>query len=142
MPEGLTPFVGPGGGRMTWKKWIFWECHVRPTYSHRSVAKTVAVMKRTAWWPGIGTDATTWALKCSCAPLRARPLPPVLRSLELDEASRDICPWEDCYIDVSGPFTESVDGYRYILTYFCRLLRVPKLGLLKNLRKGHFLRRS
>ena len=38
-------------------------------------------------------------------------------------------------MDFQGPFTQSVDGYRYILTYTCKLLRTPVLVPCKTLQK-------
>ena len=35
--------------------------------------------------------------------------------------------WLYIYVDFQGPLTESEEGYRYILTYTCRLLRTPIL---------------
>ena len=43
--------------------------------------------------------------------------------------------WLDIYVDLQGPFTESEEGYRYICTYTCRLLRVPMLVPRKTLQK-------
>ena len=43
--------------------------------------------------------------------------------------------WLDIYVDSQGPFTQSVDGYRYILTYTCKLLRTPILVPCKTLQK-------
>ena len=43
--------------------------------------------------------------------------------------------WLDIYVDFQGPFTESEEGYRYICTYTCRLLRVPMLVPCKTLQE-------
>jgi len=43
--------------------------------------------------------------------------------------------WLDIYVDFQGPFTESEEGYRYICTYTCRLLRVPVMVPCKTLQR-------
>ena len=44
-------------------------------------------------------------------------------------------PWMDVYVDFTGPYTES-DGYRYVCTYTCKLLRVPILEPCRSLKRG------
>ena len=43
--------------------------------------------------------------------------------------------WLDIFVDFQGPFPESEEGYRYILTYTCKLLRVPILVACRTLKR-------
>ena len=65
---------------------------------------------------------------------------PPTRSTTADDNSSDCLPWQDVYIDVTGPFTRAEGGEQYVLTYLCSKLRVPKLVVLKRLQHGHFSR--
>ncbi len=91
------------------------------------------MLKRIAWWPGLGRDSDWWSSTCvACARIRAQP------QLQIQGGGLEekmLGSWLDIYMDFQGPFTPSVDGSRYILTYTCRLLRVPLLVACPSLQK-------
>ena len=65
---------------------------------------------------------------------------PPTRSTAASDAMSALLPWQDVLIDVAGPFTRAEGGERYVLSYLCSKLRVPKLSVLKRLQHGRFSR--
>ena len=41
---------GHAASHMTWKRWLYLQCHVGVLGAHRSGQKTGRVMERMAWW--------------------------------------------------------------------------------------------
>ena len=48
-------------------------------------------------------------------------------------------PWADVIVDCQGPLSLSTNGMRYIVSYHCTILGVPKLEPIKSLHKSEFL---
>ena len=49
---------------LTWKRWIFLQCHVGVLGGHRNAEKTGQIIFRQAWWSSMKTDVETWFEKC------------------------------------------------------------------------------
>ena len=115
-PGGLFPFK-PG---VTWRRWLFEQVHDSPLRGHRDAARTVAILRKMAFWPGLSKDADYWCSTCiTCAKVRGQPMPQ-LQGTSPEESYKGS--WLDVYVAFQGPFPESVDGFRYLCTYTCSLL--------------------
>ncbi|CAE7633092.1 pol [Symbiodinium sp. CCMP2456] len=84
-------------------------------------------------WDGMQPDCEFWVESCDrCAQLRRTGIPlPTDPKLE----QHALGPWMDVHVDFTGPDVES-DGYRYVCTYTCKLLRVPILEPCRSLKRG------
>ncbi len=65
---------------------------------------------------------------------------PPMRSIQADDQLSEVLPWQDCIIDVQGPFTRAEGGELYVLSYHCTRLKVPKLAVVRRLQTGYFSR--
>ena len=63
---------------------------------------------------------------------------PATRSTAASDAMSALLPLQDVPIDVTGPFTRAEGVERYVLSYLCSKLRVPKVAVLKRLQHGCF----
>ena len=63
-----------------------------------------------------------------------------MRSITGDDAMRSRLPWADVIVDVQGPYTKAEGGERYVLSYHCTALKVPRLEAFASLQAGHFSR--
>jgi hypothetical protein len=133
IPAGLFPFKSG----VTWRRWLFEQVHDSPIRGHRDAARTVAILRKMAYWPGMSKDADHWCSTCSaCAKVRGQPMPQ-LQGTSPEETYKGS--WLDIYVDFQGPFPESYDGFRYLCTYTCSLLRVPMLVPCATLAKDDAL---
>ncbi|NDD62505.1 MAG: hypothetical protein EBZ36_00750, partial [Acidobacteria bacterium] len=133
IPAGLFPFKSG----VTWRRWLFEQVHDSPIRGHRDAARTVAILRKMAYWPGMSKDADHWCSTCSaCAKVRGQPMPQ-LQGTSPEETYKGS--WLDIYVDFQGPFPESYDGFRYLCTYTCSLLRVPMLVPCATLTKDDAL---
>jgi hypothetical protein len=129
IPKGPCPFKED----TTWRRWLFEEVHDSPIRGHRDAGRTQATLRRMAYWPALSKDAELWCSTCEkCGKVRGQPMPQFQGTAAEDSYKGS---WLDIYVDFQGPFTESEEGYRYICTYTCRLLRVPMLVPCKTLQK-------
>lgn len=79
-----------------------------------------------------------WCLECVvCLQYRGTAMRPPTRSTAASDAMSALLPWQDVCIDVTGPFTRAEGGERYVLSYLCTKLRVPKLMVLLRLQHAY-----
>ena len=135
MEAGFVPYIPvaiyPFKPESSWRRWLFQEVHDSPIRGHRDVNRTLITLRRMAFWPSQARDAEFWCFSCeTCNKIRGQPMPQ-LQCPGSEEGYKGS--WLDIYVDFQGPFTESAEGYRYICTYTCKLLRVPLLVPCKTL---------
>ncbi len=108
---------GQATANLTWKRWMFLQCHVGVLGAHRSAQKTYLIISRQAWWATARTDIEMWCEKCMTC-LRFR------RMAQKQESPPAIpidaeC-WEEVMIDLEGPSNPpDKQGNIYTMTYIC-----------------------
>ena len=122
-PVGATwvPVVpdGMATGVLSWKRWLFLQCHVGILGAHRNPEKTCMLLERQLWWSTMKADCQTWSDKClTCIQFRKMPqkqdMVPVIRT------DRDC--YEEVMIDLEGPSNPAdKQGCKYTMTYICCL---------------------
>ena len=127
---------------MSWRRWIFHQCHDGLLNAHRPQNETWHLMLRMAFWPNRAADASRWFTEClSCVKFRsARLSTGPMASVLGDQKQARKLPWTDVIIDCCGPFTKAESGEQYILVYICTQLKVPMLEAFLSMSAGHFSR--
>ena len=115
--------------------------HASALNPHRSAGETFQMLKRMGWWDSMGPDFNRWYSACeSCQKYRTKTVQPPLRSTLADDRMRLKLPWSDVLIDAQGPYTMAEGGEKYVLSYTCTSLKVPKLEAMRSLQAGDFSR--
>ena len=116
---------------ITWRRYLFLTAHETMMNPHRSPDQTLRILERMGWWPTLARDCADWCLECVvCVQYRGTAMRPPTKSTAAGDAMSALLPWQDVIIDVTGPFTRAEGGERYVLSYLCTKLRVPKLAVL------------
>ena len=90
--------VGPYRGT-TWRRWIYTSAHAGAFGGHRPALKTVQVVKRQCWWPGMERDIELWVDRCwTCLLFRKRATKHPTGIL----TARAFFPWCHVMIDFDG----------------------------------------
>ena len=105
-------FAAPNG--LTWRRCCFDRAHHGALGGHRSSERTLSILSRSVWWPGMKDDVRRWTDKCIIC-LKARSKPKKVTA----GASRCLadCCWQEVSVDCEGPSREDRWGFRYTLTY-------------------------
>ena len=99
-------------GRLTWRKWIFHECHTVLMRAHRPAEPTYQLMQRMGWWRSMGTDFNQWYSECRvCARNRGKPVKGPTVGQSQADGNHKAPPYHHVVVDVQGPFTQG-DGFR------------------------------
>lgn len=122
-----------------WKLWIPEElrtqvianAHEPPASAHGSIDKTIELVRRYYYWPGLAKDVRAYVLSCttcketkaSCHTLR----PPMGKAFVAER------PFQNLYIDLLGPYPRSKSGHTTILII---LDQASKFVWLKPLKKA------
>ena len=116
-----VPIVPDGfaTGHLSWKRWIFLQCHVGLIGAHRNADKTKVIIVRQVWWLSMTEDIKQWVEKCLTC-LRFR------RMAQKQEAQpvipTDAECWEEVMMDLEGPSNPpDKQGNKYSMTYICCL---------------------
>lgn len=122
-----------------WKVWVpvplvqsvIAAAHNPPLASHCGVGKTLEKLKRTLYWPKMGSHVTSFVKDCSVCKESKAPnvtLRPLMgRQVLVDR------PWQRIYTDLLGPYPRSKSGNTFILII---LDQFSKFVLLQPLRKA------
>ena len=116
-----VPIVPAGNATavLTWKQWVFLQCHVGVLGAHRNAEKTLDLILRRAWWQDVEKDVSRWCQKCITC-LRFRKVAEKAPSPEVKLITGEC--WEEVMIDLEGPWNPaSKSGYQYTMTYICCL---------------------
>ena len=108
---------GHATSALTWKRWMFLQCHVGLLGAHRNEDKTLVIISRQAWWATRSADVHEWWNKCLTC-LRFRGMPRKQESVALVPVDAEC--WEEVMIDLDGPSNpEDKQGNKYTMTYIC-----------------------
>ena len=125
---------------MTWRFWLFSQCHCTFIEPHRRPGPTFQLLRRIGWWPNLEHDFNKWYWSCTCRRHRAKAVQAPMRRLLAEEARAELLPWQDIMLDAQGPFPKSDMGNQYLVSWHCTCFKVPKLCAFSSLQKGPFLR--
>ena len=110
---------GQATGNLSWKRWLFLQCHVGILGAHRNAEKTTGLLSRQVWWLTMKSDVAVWTEGCiTClrfrkTPQRQEAVPTIPTNCEC---------WEEVMIDLEGPSNpSSKNGHKYTMTYICVL---------------------
>ena len=121
-PETLWVPIVPDGHAtsvLTWKKWLFLQCHVGIVGGHRNAEKTHLVMSRQVWWNGMKKDVDDWIEKCLTC-IRFKKIPQKQEAVAVIPVGAEC--WEEVMVDLEGPSQPAdKDGNIYTMTYICCL---------------------
>ena len=110
---------GQATGNLTWKRWLFLQCHVGLLGAHRNADKTTNLLSRQVWWPTMKDDIKVWCSKCLTC-IRFRKIPQKQETVPVVPTNQDC--WEVVMIDLEGPSNPcDKSGCKYTMTYICCL---------------------
>lgn len=122
-----------------WKVWvpedlraaIIEKAHNPPSAAHGGGDKTIELVRRHYFWPGLSRDVRSFVNKCTtckeCKPSNQTLRPPMGKAFEAER------PFQRLYIDLIGPYPRSKAGNT---TIFIVLDQLSKFVFLKPLRKA------
>ena len=119
--ETWVPVVpdGQATAHLTWKRWLFLQCHVGVLGAHRNAEKTMNLLKRQVWWPTMDKDVHQWTESCLTC-IRFRKTPQKQPQVAVVPTGRDC--WEEVMVDLEGPNNPADKrGHKYSFTYICCL---------------------
>ena len=129
VPDGLAVAT------LTWKRWVFLQCHIGILGAHRSDTKTTMIMNRLVWWNTMKTDVAGWVDKCMTC-LRFRRMTQKQEMVAVIPVDAEC--WEEVMIDLEGPCNPvDNDGCRKLVLNFDKVeyLSSAALGKLITLDK-------
>ena len=110
---------GQATGNLSWKRWLFLQCHVGILGAHRSADKTCSLLSRQVWWPTMKGNVQAWTDACLTC-VRFRKVPQRQEAQPVIPTKADC--WEEVMIDLEGPSNPSTkEGHKYSMTYICCL---------------------
>jgi len=110
---------GQATGNLTWKRWLFLQCHVGILGAHRNADKTFVLLSCQVWWPTMKEDVHRWWEKCLTC-IRFRKVPQKQETVPKVSTNQDC--WEVVMIDMEGPSNPADKaGCKYTMTYICCL---------------------
>ena len=111
---------GQATSTLSWKRWVFLQCHVGMLGAHRSSKKTLMIILRQCWWQGAAKDIEDWCQRCITC-LRFRRVATKQQSPVATAPLEAEC-WEEVMIDLDGPYSPAdKQGNQYTMTYICCL---------------------
>mgnify|MGYP003323481527 CR=1 FL=1 len=111
--------TGQATANLSWRRWMFLQCHLGILGGRRNAEKTEKIMRRQVWWPTLHVDVVRWWDECLTC-LRFRKLQ--TKQEQVARVPVDAEAWEEVMIDLEGPNSPAdQDGDKYIMTYICCL---------------------
>ena len=83
---------GQATANLSWKRWLFLQCHVGILGGHRSADKTTNILKRQCWWPTMAKDVERWCSDCLTC-MRFRKMPRKQEQVAVIPTNRDC--WQE-----------------------------------------------
>ena len=120
VPEGYAT------GSLTWKKFIFLQCHLGVLGAHRNADKTFACMRRLCYWRHMRANVDKWVKSCGTC-LRFRAVPQKVPTGPSFPADMEC--WQEVMIDLEGPNPPDRMGNRYYMTYICCLCHLSLIHI-------------
>ena len=111
--------AGQATAHMSWKRWVFVQCHIGVFGGHRSAPKTIVILERLVFWDSLKMDVAEWTAKClTCIRYKKRPMKQEAIAVKATHWEA----WEEVQVDMEGPSNPpDQDGNVYVLTYLCLL---------------------
>lgn len=106
------------------------ESHSSLEGGHESPPKMVERIRKTWWWPGITTDAFTFANDCPVCRKNKKKDPKSCTELKLSEPATR--PFERCSIDLLGPWKSQEGGKKYILVIIDAFSKFAQFVVVNN----------
>lgn len=119
---------GDDEGTASWRRYAFERSHRTSLEPHRPSGNTWQVLVRIGFWRTMRRDFEKWIHGCGvCHQFRTvGAMPPMRSTLGSTPAFKKL-PWSDVIIDCLGPFTPSIRGNQYVVSYHCCVLGIPKV---------------
>jgi len=110
---------GQAAAHLSWKRWVFLQCHVGILGAHRNPEKTMLILSRQVWWQGMKADVEDWINRCITC-IRFRKIPQKQEAVAVIPIDAEC--WEEVMVDLEGPsHPADKEGNKYTLTYICCL---------------------
>lgn len=124
--------------RQSWKLWIplnlreelISRCHDVPIAAHGGIGKTLDLLRRDFFWPGMVADVKKYIN--NCATCKITKAPNFTMKPPMGAQATTIRPFQRLYIDILGPYPRSKNGY---IGLFIVLDHFSKFNWLFPLRK-------
>jgi hypothetical protein len=109
---------------------ILKKFHDDPAAGHRGLAKTLDLIKRYFFWPGLYTDVKLYIQNClPCIRFKTKRPPLVLQQC----FETFTHPMQRVALDIVGPLTVTLRGNKYILTIQDTSIRYPEAVAIPNM---------
>ena len=106
---------GQATANLSWKRWVFLQCHVGMLGAHRNAKKTCFIILRQCWWQSVSSDVEDWCARCITC-LRFRRVA-TKQDSPVTVAALDAECWEEVMIDLEGPYSPTdKQGNQYTMT--------------------------
>lgn len=133
----------PGQEGLAWKLWIpeklrssvIVRFHSSPVAAHGGMGKTLDLIRRHFYWPGMVTDVREFVRDCEVCKTTKHPNY-VLRP-EMGKPIQTIRPFQRLYVDILGPYPRSKNGYIGIFIVLDHLTKYHWLCPLKKFTSAH-----
>lgn len=121
-----------------WKLWVpekmrhslIFRFHNSPVASHGGIVKTLDLIRRNFYWPGMVTDVREYIR--SCETCKTSKHPNFILKPEMGKPTQTIRPFQRLYIDILGPYPRSKNGYIGVLIVLDHLTKYHWLCPLKK----------
>jgi transposase InsO family protein len=91
---------------------VLWQTHGGLLAGHLGVHKTMSIIEPRFFWPKMRTSVRAWIGACLCCQRRKRPRPKAGLTQDISVTK----PFDTISLDFCGPFRETPEGNRWILT--------------------------
>ncbi len=102
-------------------RWLYLDAHPGPFGGHRGTSKTLQVVLRCGWWPGVDQQIELWVDRCwQCIQYRKATSKGIAQFI----VPKAMMPWMHVLFDIEGPSTPKArSGAAYVFESFCALTR-------------------
>lgn len=126
----------------TWKLWIpekmridiIKRFHNSPIAAHGGMGKTLNLIRRNFYWPGMVTDVRNFVRDCETC--RTTKYPNFILRPEMGQPVKTLRPFQRLYVDIIGPYPRSKNGYLGICIVLDHLTKFHWLCPLKKFTSG------
>ncbi|XP_037824418.1 uncharacterized protein LOC119612660 [Lucilia sericata] len=130
--------------QLCWKLWVpvrlrrdtISRAHDTPVTAHGGMVKTLELLRRNFFWPGMVRDVRNYVRQCEiCKTTKA---PNFVMKPPMGNQSVSIRPFQRLYIDLLGPYPRSKSGYIGLLIVLCPLRKFTSNLIQEFLQKHIF----
>jgi hypothetical protein len=114
------------------------ECHASPLYPHFGIFKTLKLVKKTYYWPGIGKDVVDYVTRCeTCKMIKS---PNFINKLPLRPHSLPRRKFSVVAIDFATDLPRSKEGYTGFLVMVDLLTKYPWAFPMRRAEAGNMVK--